>query len=181
MAKKTKTKRSKAARRVRAIPSGYRTVTPHLVIRGAASAIEFYKKAFGAKELRRSPGPGGLLTHAEIKIGDAIVMFCDEFPQMQRWVSPESLKGTTFALHIFVKDADATFAQAVTAGAKVSMPMMDAFWGDRYGRVTDPFGHEWSIATHQHDYSPAEVRKKAEEFFASLPKPGQEKAASAAE
>jgi len=182
MARKIKkAKKSKVERRVKAIPSGYRTVTPYLVIRGAARAIEFYVKAFGAKEIRRSPGPGGLLMHAEIKINDSIVMLCDEYPQMQRWVSPESLKGTTFALHIFVQDADKTFAQAVAAGAAVSMPMMDAFWGDRYGRVTDPFGHEWSIATHQHDYSPAEMRKKAEAFFASMPKLTNEKAATAAE
>jgi PhnB protein len=183
MARKIKkTKKTKIERRVKAIPSGYRTVTPYLVIRGAASAIEFYKNAFGAKEIRRSPGPGGLLMHVEIKINDSIIMFCDEYPQMQRWVSPESLKGTTFALHIYVQDADATFKQAIAAGAAVSMPMMDAFWGDRYGRVTDPFGHEWSIATHQHDYSPAEMRKKAEEFFAKMPtKLAAEQAAATAD
>ncbi len=155
---------------VKAIPEGYHTVTPHLVVRGAARAIEFYKKAFGAEELRRSPGPGGLLTHAEVKIGDSVVMICDEFPEMQRWLAPDSLKGTTTALHLYVEDADAVFARAVAAGAKVAMPIMDAFWGDRYGRVTDPFGHEWSIATHKHDYTPEEVQKRAEEFFAQLPK-----------
>ncbi len=159
------------AAKVKAIPQGYHTVTPHLVVRGAERAIEFYKKAFGAEEIRRSPGPGGLLTHAEVKIGDSLVMLCDEFPGMERWLAPASLQGTTTALHLYVEDADAVFARALAAGAKVSMPLMDAFWGDRYGRLSDPFGHEWSIATHKHDYTPAEVQKKAEEFFAQLPKP----------
>ena len=158
------------AAKVRAIPEGFHTVTPHLVVRGAARAIEFYKKAFGAEELGRSPGPGGLLMHATIKIGDSMVMLCDEFPEMKRWVAPDSLEGTTTALHLSVVDADALFARAVAAGAKVSMPLMDAFWGDRYGKLTDPFGHEWSIATHMHDYTPEEVQKKAAEFFASMPK-----------
>ncbi|MBI3668254.1 MAG: VOC family protein [Acidobacteria bacterium] len=157
--------------RVRAIPEGYHTVTPHLVVRGAGRAIEFYKKAFGAQERGRMPGPGGLLMHAELKIGDSVVMLCDEFPQMERWVAPDSLKGTTTALHLYVEDADVVFARAVAAGAKVSMPLMDAFWGDRYGKLTDPFGHEWSVATHMHDYTPEEVQKNAEAFFAQLPKP----------
>ncbi len=161
------------AGKVRAIPEGFHTVTPHLVVRGAARAIEFYKKAFGAEELGRSPGPGGLLMHATIKIGDSMVMLCDEFPEMKRWVAPDSLEGTTTALHLSVVDADALFARAVAAGAKVSMPLMDAFWGDRYGKLTDPFGHEWSIATHMHDYTPEEVQKKAAEFFASMPKSHQ--------
>ncbi len=159
------------AGKVRAIPEGFHRVTPHLVVRGAARAIEFYKKAFGAEELNRSPGPGGLLMHAAIKIGDSVVMLCDEFPQMQRWVAPDSLHGTTTALHLYVEDADAVFARALAAGAKASLPIMDAFWGDRYGKLTDPFGHEWSVATHQHDYTPEEMRQKAEEFFASMPKP----------
>ena len=158
---------------VRAIPEGFHTVTPHLVVRGAARTIEFYKKAFGGQEISRSPGPGGLLMHAEVRIGDSAVMLCDEFPQMERWVAPDSLKGTTTALHLYVEDADAVFARAIAAGAKVSMPLMDAFWGDRYGRLTDPFGHEWSIATHKHDYTPEEIRKNAEAFFAQLPKPPQ--------
>ena len=156
--------------KVRAIPEGFATVTPHLVVRGAAKAIEFYKQAFGAQEVGRSPGPGGLLMHATVKIGNSAVMLVDEFPQMERWVSPDALKGTTVALHLYVEDADAVFARAVTAGAKVSMPLMDAFWGDRYGKLTDPFGHEWTVAAHQHDYTPEEVQKKAQEFFAQLPK-----------
>src|SRR2546422_4885387 len=126
--------------KVKAVPERYHTITPHLVVRGAGRAIDFYKRAFGAEELSRSPGPGGLLMHAELKIGDSIVMLCDEFPQMERWVSPESLKGTTTAMHLYVEDGDAVFTRAVAAGAKVSMPLMDAFWGDRYGKLTDPFG-----------------------------------------
>ena len=109
--------------------------------------------------------------HAELRIGDSIVMLCDEFPGMERWVAPDSLKGTTAALHLYVEDADAAFARALGADATVSMPLMDAFWGDRYGKLTDPFGHEWSIATHKHDYTPEEVQKNAEAFFAQLPKP----------
>jgi PhnB protein len=159
------------AKIVRAIPEGYHTATPYLVIRGAARAIDFYKKAFGAIERGRMPGPGGLLMHAEVKIGDSIVMMCDEMPEMTRWVSPDALKGTTAAIHLYVEDADALFARAVAAGAKVSMPLMDAFWGDRFGKLTDPFGHEWTIATHQHDYTPEEQRKNAEAFFSSFKKP----------
>jgi PhnB protein len=154
-----------------AIPEGYRTVTPYLVVRGAARAIEFYKRAFGAQELSRSPGPDGLLMHAALKFGDSMVMLCDEMPQMQRWVSPESLNGTTTAVHLFVEDADAVFARAMQAGAKVSLPLMDTFWGDRFGKLTDPFGHEWSIATHQYDYTPEEMRKAAEAFFAQFHPP----------
>ncbi len=160
-----------AATAVRPVPTGFRTVTPHLVVRGAAQAIEFYKRAFDAVEIGRSAGPGGLLMHATIKIGESMVMLVDEFPKMQRWVSPDSLKGnTTVGLHLFVEDADAVYARAVAVGAKVDLPLMDAFWGDRYGRVTDPFGHTWSIATHKHDYTSEEVRKKAEGFFSKLPK-----------
>jgi PhnB protein len=157
--------------RVRAIPEGYHTMTPHLVVRGAERAIEFYKKAFGAVERGRMAAPGGLIGHAELKIGDSILMLSDEFPQMTRWVAPDSLKGTTTALHLYVEDADAFFARAVAAGAKVSMPLMDAFWGDRYGKLTDPFGHEWSVATHMHDYTPEEVQKNMDAFFAQMPKP----------
>jgi PhnB protein len=157
-------------KKVRAIPEGYHTLTPHLVVRGAAQAIEFYKRAFGAVERARMPGPGGLLMHADLMIGDSVLMLCDEMPGMERWVAPDSLKGTTAALHLYVEDADAAFARAIAAGAKTSMPLMDAFWGDRYGKLTDPFGHEWSIATHQHDYTPEEMKKNANVFFAQFQK-----------
>jgi len=168
---KKKLTKAPRAKRVRPVPPGYHTATPYLVIRGAAAALDFYKNAFGALERSRSAGPGGLLMHAEIKIGDSLVMICDEMPGMERWVSPDSLKGTTVAVHLYVEDADALFARALAAGAKASLPLMDAFWGDRFGKLTDPFGHEWTIATHQHDYTPEEQRKNAEAFFAQFQKP----------
>ena len=157
------------AKQAKPIPDGYHAVTPHLVVREAAKAIEFYKKAFGAEEMARMPGPDGkLVMHAQLKIGDSIVMLGDEFPQMQRWVSPQQLKGTTIALHLYVKDVDQAFKRAVDAGATVSMPVMDTFWGDRYGRVTDPWGHEWSLATHKRDLTLDEIAKGAQAFFANI-------------
>ena len=159
------------AGKVKAVPEGFHSVTPHLVIRGAAAAIEFYKKAFGAVEIMRSPDPGGqLLMHATIRIGDAMVMLCDEYPTMERWVSPASLNGTTVALCIYTEDADAVFNKAVAAGCAVTMPIMDAFWGARYGKVTDPFGHEWEILTHTEDVSPEETARRAKVFFKSIQK-----------
>ncbi len=157
------------ASQVKPIPDGYHAITPHLVLREGVKAIEFYKKAFGAEERGRIPGPDGKsILHAELKIGDSILMLCDEIPQMQRYVSPQQLKGTTIALHMYVKDVDAAFKRAVDAGATVSMPVMDTFWGDRYGRVTDPWGHEWSLATHKQDLTLDEIAKGAETFFASI-------------
>ena len=150
------------------IPEGFHTATPHLVIRGASDAIEFYKRAFGAEEISRMPGPGGLLMHAEIKIGNSIIMLVDEMPQMERWLSPSSLNGTTMGIALYVEDCDALFQRAVEAGATVSLPMMDAFWGDRYGKVTDPFGHEWEIMTHKEDVSPEEMEERAGQFFANM-------------
>ena len=159
------------AKQARAVPDGFHAVTPHLVVREAAKAIEFYKKAFGAEEIARMAGPDEkFVMHAELKIGDSIVMLGDEFPQMRRWVSPQSLKGTSIALHLYVKDVDQAFKRAVAAGATVSMPVMDAFWGDRYGRVTDPFGHEWSLATHKQDLTRDEITKGAQAFFANISK-----------
>ena len=153
------------------IPDGFHAITPHMVVRDCPKAIEFYKKAFGAEEVMRHLGPDGkLIMHAQLKIGDSIFMMCDEFPQMQRYISPTSLKGTTIALHLYVKDVDSAFQRAVNAGATVSMPVMDTFWGDRYGRVTDPFGHEWSFATHKEDLTPEQVAKGAEAFFANIGK-----------
>lgn len=151
------------------VPEGYHSVTPHLVVREAGKAIEFYKQAFGAEEMARMPGPDGRsIMHAELRIGDSRVMLGEEFPQMQRWVSPQQLKGTTIALHMYVKDVDAAFSRAVNAGATVSMPVMDTFWGDRYGRVTDPWGHEWSLATHKQDLTLEEITKGAQAFFAGI-------------
>jgi uncharacterized glyoxalase superfamily protein PhnB len=151
------------------VPEGFHTITPHLCVRNAGEAIEFYKKAFGAEEIFRMPGPDGHgVMHAEVKIGNSHLMMCDEMPQMEHWVSPAKLNGTAVCLHLYVEDVDRAFQRAVDAGATPSMPVMDAFWGDRYGKVTDPFGHEWSIATHQQDLTPEEIAKGAEEFFANL-------------
>ena len=152
-------------------PEGYSSVTPHLVVNGAAKAIEFYKKAFDAEEICRMEGPGGILMHAEIKIGDAPLMIVDEMPMMERWVSPARLKGTTIGLCIYVEDADAAFNKAIEAGATESMKPMDACWGDRYSKVTDPFGHEWEICTHVEDLTPEEINKRAEEFMANCGDP----------
>jgi uncharacterized glyoxalase superfamily protein PhnB len=141
---------------VKPIPEGMHTITPHLTCAGAADAIEFYKKAFGATEMGRMPGPGGKLMHAQIKIGDSYVMLVDEFPE---WggKGPNTLNGTPVAIHMYVPDADAVFKTAVAAGATVKMEMADMFWGDRYGVVIDPFGHMWSIATHIKDMTPEEM------------------------
>jgi uncharacterized glyoxalase superfamily protein PhnB len=150
------------------IPEGFHAVTPHLVCANAGKAIEFYKKAFGAEEVMRMPGPDGAsVMHAEVRIGDSIVMICDEFPGMCR--SPASIGGTPVTLHLYVNDADAAFKRATSAGAEVVMPLENAFWGDRYGKLKDPFGHEWSIATHVEDVSPAECAQRAAAAFANCP------------
>jgi PhnB protein len=141
---------------VKAIPDGMHSLTPHLVCDGAAAAIEFYKKAFGAVEQGRIPGPEGRLVHASVRIGDSVLWLMDEWPDMGA-VGPHKLKGTPVFIHLYVPDADATLAQAVAAGATVTMPMADMWWGDRYGQVKDPFGHSWSIATHQLDLTPQEL------------------------
>lgn len=135
----------------------FHTVTPHLVCAGAAEAIEFYKKAFGATELMRLPGPDGNLWHACVMIGNSPVMLVDEFPGMCSF-GPKHLKGSPVTLHLTVADADAAAERAVAAGAQVVMPVGDAFWGDRYGVVEDPFGHRWAIAHHVRDMSPEEIR-----------------------
>ncbi len=151
---------------VKPIPEGYHSLNPHLAVRDCAAAIEFYKKAFGAEEVCRMPGPDGHgVMHAELKIGNSMLMMCDEAPQMEGWVSPAKLNGTTVALAFYCEDCDAMFERATSAGATVVMPMMDAFWGDRYGKVSDPFGHHWEIMTHKKDLTPEEIGKGAEEFF----------------
>jgi PhnB protein len=139
------------------------SVTPHLVCAGAADAIEFYKKAFGAVEMARVPAPDGKLIHAMIRIGDSPVMLVDEFPQCGS-LGPKSLKGSPVALHLNVEDVDAAADRAVRAGAKITMPVEDMFWGDRDGRLEDPFGHQWSVATHIRDVSPEEIQKAAAEM-----------------
>lgn len=142
------------------VPDGYHTITPHLVIDGASKAIEFYKEAFGAEELFRMPGPGGKVMHAEIKIGDCHVMLADEFPEMGVR-GPERGKSSPVVLHVYSNDVDAAMEKARKAGATITMPAADQFWGDRYGKLTDPFGHCWSIATHKEDLSPEEIAERA--------------------
>lgn len=170
VAAKAKAPVKKRAKKALPIPKGYHVVTPSLVVRGAANAIEFYKKAFGAKELNRMDGPGGKLLHAEIKIGDSIVMLSDEFPEMGS-SSPQTVGGVSASLLIYTKDVDALFNQALAAGATVSMPLSDVFWGDRYGRVKDPFGHDWQLATHKEDLTPKEMNRRAAAAM-SGPPPG---------
>ena len=145
---------------VKPVTDGYHTVTPHLVVRDAAKAIEFYKKAFGAKEAFRMPGPDGKLMHAEIQIGDSMVMLSDEFPEYGS-KSPQALGGSPVNILLYVENADKVFQQAVAAGATVTMPLADQFWGDRYGKLADPFGHQWSVATHIEDVAPEEMAKRA--------------------
>ena len=142
------------------IPEGYHTATPYLIIKGAASAIEFYKKAFGATELMRMADPSGRIGHAEIRIGNSPIMLSDEAPEMG-YRSPQSLGGSPVGILLYVEDVDAVFSQAVAAGAKVERPVADQFYGDRSGGVTDPFGHVWYIATHKEDVSPEEMHKRA--------------------
>ncbi len=142
--------------KVKPIPEGMHSVTPHLICAGAAEAIEFYKKAFGAVEASRLPGPGGKIMHAQIRIGDSAIMLMDEQPEWGA-LGPRTLKGTPVTVHLYVEDADALVARAVKAGARVIMPVGDQFWGDRYGAVEDPFGHHWSIGTHVRDVTQAEM------------------------
>ncbi len=156
-----------SAQAVRQIPEGYHTLTPALIVHNAAEAIEFYKRAFGAQELGRMAAPDGQrVWHAELQIGDSRLMLGDEFPDMGDCRAPTSLGGTTTSIHLYVEDADAVFQRALDAGATVSMPLMDAFWGDRYGKVTDPFGHQWGIATRQEEVSEEEIERRAQAFAA---------------
>ena len=146
-------------------PAGYHTVTPSIIVRNAAQAIEFYKRAFGAEELERFEGPDGKVMHAEIRIGDSRIMLGEENEQWGT-KSPLLTNGNPGSLHIYVEDADASFDRALKAGATVRYPLEDAFWGDRYGKVTDPFGHEWGIATRVKELSPAEMDEAGKEWMA---------------
>jgi len=148
-----------ATKAKRFIPEGYHTVTPYLIVRGAAKALEFYKKAFNATELVRMPQPDGKIGHAEIKIGDSMVMLADEFPEV-KIVGPESLGGTSFGLSLYVEDCDTMYKQAIAAGAKVDRELADQFYGDRSGTVIDPFGHKWTIGTHTEDLTPEEMEER---------------------
>jgi uncharacterized glyoxalase superfamily protein PhnB len=144
--------------KVKPVPDGMHTVTPHLVCAGAADAIEFYKKAFNATEVGRLAGQQGKLMHAMIRIGDSSVMLVDEFPDCGSF-GPKSLKGSPVTIHLYVEDVDAFVKRAVAAGAKITMPVDDMFWGDRYGRLEDPFGHRWSVGTHKRDVSLEEMKQ----------------------
>ena len=150
------------------IPQGMHSVTPHLVCAGAAQAIEFYKKAFGATEEARLAGSDGKLMHAMIRIGGSAIMLADEMPE---WGSlgPKALKGSPVTIHLYVEDVDAFAKRAVAAGAKITMPVADMFWGDRYGKLEDPFGHRWSIGTHVRDVSPEEMQRAMKEMEKAKP------------
>ena len=145
--------------KINPIPAGYHSVTPYLIIKGAARALDFYQRAFGATELMRIPGPGDAVMHAEILLGDSHIMLADECPQMNA-LSPQTLSGSAVLLHLYVPDADAMFAQAIAAGATVEQPMENKFYGDRSGSVLDPFGHRWTLSTHVEDVSPEEIGRR---------------------
>ena len=155
---------------VKPVPDGFHSITPYLSIRNAGEAIAFYKKAFGATEQVRMDMPGGKVGHAELKIGDSLIMLADEFPVMPDIVtkSPQAIGGTTFGLHLYLDNVDARFEQAVKAGGKVLRPLTNKFYGDRSGTLEDPFGHVWTLATHVEDVSPEEVQKRA---AAAMPQP----------
>jgi PhnB protein len=149
------------------IPAGYHTITPYLTLDDCKRAIDFYKKAFGATEIMRMEAPGGKIGHAELKIGDSHIMMGDEMP-MAGNKSPKTLGGTTSGVFLYVQDVDAAYKQAVDAGAKADQPPTDMFWGDRYGKLTDPFGHSWSMATHKEDVAPEEMQKRMQAEMAKM-------------
>ena len=157
---------------VKPIPEGYHSVTPYLIIRGAADAIEFYKKAFGAVELFRFPAPGGKIGHAEIKVGDSPIMLADEYPDMG-YKGPQSIGGSPVSLMMYLEDVDSVFNRAVDAGATVKEAVQDKFYGDRTGTVIDPFGHIWHIATHKEDVSMDEMERRAKAASAGASGGGQ--------
>jgi PhnB protein len=148
----------------KSIPDGYHSVTPYLILKGAAAAIDFYKRAFGATELMRMASPDGRIGHAEMKIGDSAIMLADEHPAMG-YRSPQSLGGAGVSLMVYVERVDDVFRKAVAAGAKELQPVKDQFYGDRSGTLQDPFGHTWTIATHMEDIPPEEMRRRAEKFM----------------
>ncbi|MGH8707738.1 MAG: VOC family protein [Burkholderiales bacterium] len=160
---KRKPARKASPRKVQPMPKSYNAITPYLAIRGAAQAIDFYKQAFGAKEVMRMPGPGGKLGHAELKFGDAKIMLADEHEPMN-FLGPQARGGSPVHMHLYVNDVDATVAKAVQLGAKVVREVQDMFYGDRSGTLEDPFGHFWHVATHKRDVSMAEMKRKAAEM-----------------
>lgn len=150
------------AGKINPVPEGFHTLSPHIVVENASGAIDFYKKAFAAKEIMRMPEPGGKVMHAELKIGDSILMMCEACPESGA-TAPTKAGGSGVTLHLYVADADAAMQRAADAGATITMPAQDMFWGDRFGQLTDPFGHAWSIATHIEDLTDEEIGKRAAE------------------
>ena len=148
-------------------------IIPHLTVVGAAKAVDFYKQVFGAEEVMRMNAPDGRITHTELKIGDGVIMLCDDFPEWAggKSKSPLALGGSAVSIHVVSRDCDATVRAAVAAGATVIMPPADMFWGDRYAKFIDPFGHEWAVATHVKDMTPAEMKAAGEAFFKNMNKP----------
>jgi PhnB protein len=158
---------AKRAKTVAAVPPGYHAVTPYIVCRNASKAIEFYKKAFGAKEKYRMDGPNGSIMHAEILIGNSVVMLGDEMPAMGA-TAPETIGGTASGLFLYLPDVDRAYQKAIAAGAKPEMPPTDMFWGDRYCKFSDPFGHKWSMATHVEDVPPNEMARRGQKEMARM-------------
>ena len=150
------------------VPEGQHTLSAHLTVKDAPQAIEFYKKAFGATEVHRMPDPSGLIMHAALKLGDSIFFLNDEMPVPGGGKSPSSIGGTAVTINLYVPDADKIYKQAIAAGAKETMPIADQFWGDRYGVVTDPYGHLWAIATRKEDLTFEEMEKRGREFMAQM-------------
>ena len=159
---------------VKAVPAGFHTLTPHLTVRDADKALEFYKNALGAEILNVARMPDGKVMHAALRIGDSMLMLNEEMPEFGA-LSPLSNGGAGVTIHIYTENVDDAFNRAVNAGAKVAMPLMDQFWGDRYGLVTDPFGHKWSLATHVKDLSPEEMQRAQDEAMANMPPPAAAK------
>jgi uncharacterized glyoxalase superfamily protein PhnB len=155
------------ATKAQAIPKGHHTVTPSLFVAGAAKAIDFYRKALGAEEVMRFPAPDGTIMHAELRIGDSIIMLADEMPD-QGGRGPKSIGGTPVSFFVYGENVDAAWKRAVDAGAKPIVPLADQFWGDRTGCLEDPFGHQWWLAQHIKDLTPEELRKNAESFFSQM-------------
>lgn len=153
---------------VKAIPEGFHTITPGITCKNAAAAIELYKKAFGAREINRMAGPGGNIMHAELQIGDSHLFLADEYPGMS--AAPAAGAAPSHSLYLYVENVDAAFKQAVAAGCKEAMPVADMFWGDRFGKVVDPFGHHWNLATHTEDVAPAEMERRSKEWMEQMSK-----------
>jgi PhnB protein len=153
---------------VRPIPEGYHSITPAITCKNASNAIDFYKEAFGATEINRMPGPGGIIMHAELRIGDSVIFVSDEIPGMSAAPTPSAIPSTY--LFLYTPDVDTVFNRAGANGAQVGMPLADMFWGDRYGKLTDPFGHSWGISTHVEDVSPDEMARRSAEWTAKMTK-----------